>query len=161
MSGDADLPRLRAAVRPVEARADAQPWADERPWRAATHVWLEGGLVVVDLHDLKAGLAREAVERAAAVAGGVTGGAVLFVVGQGRRSRGGPVLPKQVGAALRDVARARGWRAGPAGAGRWALVVDPARAPDHLGGRLSWGARAVLLLVAVALAWVCAGRPMP
>jgi hypothetical protein len=131
-----DLPRLQRALRPVEREAADLPWADERRWTTSTHVWLEGGLPVVDLHDLGVQAARLAVDCVAREAAEIEAGAVCFVTGVGRRSLGPPKLGRAVGAALGHVARQRGWQHGPLSPGRLVLVIDPARAPARATGRL-------------------------
>ena len=138
-----DLPRLQRALRPVEREAATLPWAHERRWTTSTHVWLEGGLPVVDLHDLGVQAARLAVDCVAeeaegGQAGALEAGAVCFVTGVGRRSVGPPKLGTAVAAALGHVARRRGWQHGPLSAGRMILVMDPARAPARATGRLGW-----------------------
>ncbi|MCK6505353.1 hypothetical protein L6R53_18455 [Myxococcota bacterium] len=140
-----DLPRLQRALRPVEREAAHLPWAEERRWTTSTHVWLEGGLPVVDLHDLGVQAARVAVDCVAEEAGSLEAGAVCFVTGVGRRSLGPPKLGRAVSAALGHVARQRGWRHGPLSAGRLVLIVDPARAPARATGRLGWPFWAALL----------------
>ena len=126
-----DLQRLRGALGPVEALARKQPWDRERPWRASTHVWLEDGVVVVDLHDLKVKPAKAAVDAvvAAALDVAVEGGAVVFVTGRGKHSSGRAVLPEVVLRKLAAASRERlVWRAVPL-SGRVVLVTDPSRAP--------------------------------
>jgi hypothetical protein len=147
---------LRARLRPVEADADRLPWAAERPWRVRTHIGVDDGLLVVDLHDLGAAQ----VERLVGLLDGLTavpGAAVVFVTGRGRRSRGAPVLPQVTAAALRGLARRHpGWRVVAGGAGRVVLVLDAARAPGHLTGRMGWGLRLLLGALVVAALARCA-----
>ncbi len=147
---------LRARLRPVEADADRLPWAAERPWRVRTHIGVDDGLLVVDLHDLGAAQ----VERLVGLLDGLTavpGAAVVFVTGRGRRSRGAPVLPQVTAAALRGLARRHpGWRVVAGGAGRVVLVLDAARAPGHLTGRMGWGLRLLLVALGVAALARCA-----
>lgn len=150
------LRSLQARLRPVEDAADTLPWAQERPWRTRTHVGVEDGLLVVDLHDLGAAQ----VERLVGLLEGlppVPGAALVFVTGRGRRSRGAPVLPKVTAAALRALARRHpGWRVVAGGAGRVVLVQDAARAPGHLTGRMGWGLRLLLLALGLAAVARCA-----
>ncbi len=155
-----DVRRVRQALAPLGTAARDQRWDDARPWRARTHVWDEGGVVVVDLHDLKVALAKRAVDGVLRVADELEGGAVVFVTGRGRHSAGKAVLPEVVAGKLHAAAQDRpGWEARPGAAGRQLLVLDPARAPAHVGTGLAWGARLVLVALALAAAWLCAGKP--
>ncbi|MCA9490114.1 MAG: Smr/MutS family protein [Myxococcales bacterium] len=144
----ADLRRYRSLLAGVERRARDLPWADQRPWRAKTHVEEAGGVVVVDLHDLNAGAARDAVR--AVLAEEPDAGAVVFVHGRGRHSDGrGPVLHHVVGQELRKSGTGRIRALGPA---RVAWITDDRRAPGHVVGE--WGClwRLVFALLLLAMA---------
>lgn len=143
-----DLQRYQAALRPLQADARKQPWAKERPWRTRSHVACEGGLVVVDLHDLKAKLARRAVA-AVLEAGPPEAGALLFVVGQGRHSRGaGGVLGKVVTKELGKHCVSRpGWSVRLVGPARVAWITDRRRAPGSVTGGAGWGLNLLLFLL--------------
>lgn len=145
-----DVERLARALQPVEHDARALPWAKERPWRAATHVWAEGALPVVDLHDLGRRQAHDAVQIAAETAADLDAGAVAVITGRGRRSIGPSVVRAEAKDVLARFCAEQGGFFRPAGPGRWVLVVDPDRAPAAATGRLGWGF--VLLLVAFAAA---------
>ncbi|MBX2804217.1 MAG: hypothetical protein KTR31_41535 [Myxococcales bacterium] len=148
-----ELSRFRAALSPIQTAAKGQPWAKERPWRTKTHVVLEEGVMVVDLHDLKANLARKAV--AAVVGSGPSkAGAVVFVVGRGRRSVGpggvlGKVVRSELGAACKS---ASGWSVRPVGPARIAWITDWNKAPASVVGGGGWG---MWLLYAFFAAAVC------
>lgn len=149
----------RRLLAPVERAAREQPWANERPWRVDTHVGWEGKLPVVDLHDLKAALAREAVR--AVLTRPPTGGAVVFVHGRGRHTLGaGSVLRDVVGKELRHAcAQVDGWSFRPAGAARWVWISDWERAPGAVtGGSARW-TWLLLMLAALLVAWAI-GREM-
>ncbi|MEZ4239171.1 MAG: hypothetical protein R3F59_24060 [Myxococcota bacterium] len=137
MSADPDdVVRIRGRLRGVEREAKGQAWAKERPWRRESHVWWEQGVPVVDLHDLGAALARQAVREVLEVPAGA--GAVVFVHGRGRHSVGPQVLAGVVAKELdRACAETRGWRYRRIGAARTVWVSDPRRAPDWATGR--WG----------------------
>ncbi len=135
-----DLDRLQQALLPVERAAAGLAWADQRPWTTASHLWVEGRLPVVDLHDLGVRQARQAVDAVAGVAEGLDAGAVCFVVGRGRHSIGGSKLgPAVQGALAYHCRKSRGhlplWRAHLGPAGRQILVIDASRAPSNATGR--------------------------
>lgn len=157
MGGDAA--RIRAWLEDVEASAQKQRWDDERPWRADSHVWEEGGLPVVDLHDLGAAIARRAAEVVAARADEIEAGAVLFIVGKGKHSKGKAVLGEVVREVLAARCRADGWRWAPAAAGRLALIVDERRAPPAATGRLGLGLWLLIFTLLSLAVWACLGLP--
>lgn len=151
-----DVAVLRGRLAGVEAEAREQPWADQRPWRAETHVAWDGELPVVDLHGLKAGLARRAVRATVGAVGELEAGAVCFVTGRGRHSVGpggvlGAVVRKELQRAGADQPT---WSARPHGAARWVWIHDPERAPAAATGALGWGF--VVLMVGFAIAAVVA-----
>jgi hypothetical protein len=163
----ADLERLAAALAVVEQQARGLPWAEERAWRVQSHLWVEGEVLVVDLHDLSVKLAGRAVQEVGAVAGSLSAGSVAFVTGVGRRSLGPPKLGRAVQAELARLCRAQGWSHAPGRAGRWLLILDGRRAPSQLGwpfwlGAFAFGLAAlafvpplgvVVLLVLIAAWW--------
>ena len=134
-----DVARLRAALHPVEHAARSLPWASNRPWRPDTHVGLSSAVPTVDLHDLGRKQAELAVDQVVEIAERLQAGAVFFVVGRGRHSIGGAVLPAVVGDRLREVGADRGWRVRTPRSGRYALIIDPSRAPAAATGALGWG----------------------
>lgn len=158
-SETADTARLRRALAPVQAAATRLPWADERRWTGQSHVWDEGGLPVVDLHDLSVKLARQAVDAVAGAAPELSAGAVCFVTGRGTHSLGPARLGRAVSGALGHVARAHGWRHGLLRPGRQVLIFDPRRAPAAATGRLGWPFWLGLALfgAAATFAWPPAG----
>lgn len=150
-----DLERYQAALAPIQAGAKGQPWAKERPWRTRSHVICEAPLVVIDLHDLKAKLAAKAVAEVIA-AGPPEAGALLFIVGQGRHSKGaGGVLGKVVTSALGKACSSHpGWSVRLVGPARVAWITDRRRAPSSVtgGGGQSLNLLLFLLLLAFLLA---------
>lgn len=146
-----DVDRLRAALADIETSARMLRWADRRPWTVRTHVRWSGELPEVDLHDLDARHARLAVRAAAGVR--LATGAVRFVTGRGRHSKGpGGVLGHVVRGELKKLGEGRGWRVRPAGPARWLLVTDVRRAPAAATGELGWGMRLLFLAFLVAAA---------
>ena len=112
-------------------------------------------MLVVDLHDLKAALARRAIDAVVSVADELDAPAVVFVTGRGRHSVGKGVLGGVAASALRDAVRAhRGWQMTPA-AGRWTLVLDPRRAPAAATGRLGWGFWLGVAAFGCLAIWAC------
>lgn len=148
-----DLATLRRALQPHERAADEQPWAEERPWRTKTHLWWENDLVVVDLHDLGAQIAREVIR--SVLAERPERGGVIFVHGRGKRSAGKTVLRGLLHKEL-DVARAENPQTSYrlAGSGRTVWISDPDRAPRWAKGH--WGPGVIAwwlsLLAAAAVA---------
>jgi Smr domain len=138
----------------IERSAAAQPWADQRPWTAATHVFWEGEVPVVDLHDLKATLARDAVRTV--LTRPAEGGAVIFVHGHGRHTVGaGSVLRDVVAKELRRAcAEVSHWSYRPLGPARWVWITDWERVPAKVsgggGGSLAW---VVGLAFGVLVSW--------
>lgn len=146
-TGANDLAALRKVLRPIEHEAKVQPWADKRPWRVTTHTVVEGGVVVVDLHDLGAGLAKAAV-RAVLDAEPPEAGAVVFVHGVGRHSTGPAVLHKVVRQALGEA----GAKMRAVGNARMAWIADPGRAPGWVTGAWGWGTWAWMAALGLAVA---------
>ncbi len=159
--GSQDLQTLRAALQPLENLADELPWAHERPWRVRTHVRAEGELLVADLHDLNARAARQAVRLVAERAESLRTGAVVFVTGVGRHSIGPGVLGDVLRGELGRLRHERGWNYAPAGSGRYALILDPARAPASFGGGLGPLFWLVAFLFGLAFAWALPPLGLP
>ena len=132
-----DLDRLRAALGQIEQEAKSLPWANDRGWRGASHVWIEHGAPTIDLHDLNVKLANQVVDAVVEVAASCASGGFVFVTGRGTHSLGGRSdLAESVASTLDRHARARGWAWHPSRAGRLVLVTDPARAPTVATGDL-------------------------
>ena len=132
-----DLEQLRAALAGVEEEAKALPWANDRRWGTASHVWTEQGAPTIDLHDLNVKLANQVVDAVVDVAASCASGGFVFVTGRGTHSLGGRSdLADSVASALDRHARARGWAWHPSRAGRMVLVTDPTRAPSVATGAL-------------------------
>ena len=113
---------------------------------------LEGELVVVDLHDLKAGLAKDVVR--AVLEEEPAAGALIFITGRGRHTVGAePVLKRVTEGLLRErCAAVEAHRYRPAGPGRWVWITDPARAPSSVtGGSGCWQLVGVGLFVLAAV----------
>ncbi|MEQ1501647.1 MAG: hypothetical protein ABMB14_05420 [Myxococcota bacterium] len=152
-----DVAVLRKRLRDVERDAADLPWANDakrgRRWTVATHVWWENDVPVVDLHDLGAAGARSAVD--AVLANPAEAGAVVFVHGRGKHSRGPQVLHKVVQAELARACGAEaGWSFRTLGPGRTVWISDRSRAPASVTGGWGCGLRLVFagLLVAAAVA---------
>jgi hypothetical protein len=152
----ADVKRLRSALLPVEAGAREQVWDEKRPWRVRSHVGVEDGRPVVDLHDLKARNARVALDGLLSVAAELESRSVLVVTGRGAHSMGPAVLRQLAGDRLAAAAsRTDGWSLHPQGSGAWVLSTDPDANPS---GRANWFLVLFFLLLALALAWLVFGR---
>lgn len=147
-----DVARLQQALGPVQKAARGLPWAKERPWTTATHVGWDGRVPTVDLHDLGRKQAAEVVDAVVSLAGELDTGAVFLVVGRGRRSLTGAVLPTVVRDRLVPLCTERGWQLRIPRAGRFTILVDPARAPAAATGALGWGFWIWALIIATATA---------
>ena len=146
----ADAKRIQHALQRIERDARKLPWAKERAWKTDTHVWVEDGLPVVDLHDLSVKLGRKATERVIKLSLGA--GAVSFVTGQGKNSIGPPQLKGAVGSILMKASKANdGWSFRPDGPGRYVLITDPDKAPRVAQTSLPGGFWILLVLFAAAL----------
>jgi len=126
-----DLTRVREALVSVELDARNLRWADERPWRRESHIWDDGGMITVDLHDLNAALTKSVVALVAEFALDLQSGGIIFVTGQGRHSVGLPVLRQVVQGSLVRLERSHGWRQRDIGPGRVLLVVNEERVPSR------------------------------
>lgn len=147
---DADLRRLREILVATENDAADLPWAQERPWRADTHLGTADGLPAVDLHDLSVRLALDTVARV--LGGDLQTGGVVWITGRGRRSGGVSPLRRAV---LGLLEAREGVVVRPRGPARIEVIVDPDRARRARPGLgvLFWlvVALAVLGLIAAAL----------
>ena len=149
------LPRLRAAVSAQAAAAASLPWAATRRWRPETHLAINDGQPVVDLHDLSVALGVEVVERLITASAAEGFGSMLLITGRGKHNadQRSP-LREAVIAAVDELRKERpGLTLRAAGPGRIVLVWDSARAADMAVGRLGWafwaGVLAFVLLATV------------
>ncbi|MCB9778857.1 MAG: hypothetical protein H6742_09860 [Alphaproteobacteria bacterium] len=152
-----DLDRLATALAPVQAHARGLRWARERPWRTDTHLWREGPLPVVDLHDLDAKTCKQALDGIVAVGAALDAGAVVLITGVGKHRPGGGALGQIVTGRLGMQADERGWQLAPKGRGRFVLIIDPARAPASATGRLGplfWLGAIAFAAAALAALWL-------
>jgi hypothetical protein len=157
--GRSDIERLYTRLGEIEQAAQGQEWDKERPWRRSTHLWEEDGLPILDLHDLGSKLARRAVEISAGEARDLRAAAVGYITGQGKHSKGMPVLGKVVTDAVTARIRADGGRLRPLGPGRLVYIQDPARAPRRATGQLGLGSWLIIAMILALLLWVCSGTP--
>jgi len=145
-----DVLKLRAALQFIEADARSLRWAEKRPWKTETHVFWADAVPTVDLHDLNAKLARNAVRRCCEES--LETGAIFFVTGAGRHSLGPGVLGGLVRAELKRACATTSWSFRPAGPARFVLITDRSRAPSAATGALGplFWLFVMLLLVGVA-----------
>jgi len=129
-----DIHTLQEALDSIGDRAQALKWAEHRPWTPQSHVFWSSTVPTVDLHDLNAKLAKEAVRACCDVT--LETGAVFFVTGTGRHSVGPGVLGGVVRAELKRACKGRTWRFRPAGRARFVLITDAQRAPSEATGQL-------------------------
>ena len=159
-SRDDDATVLRDQLVSVEESASGLRWAAERPWKTRSHVWIEDGLPVVDLHDLNVRLARKAVRATIEVAADLHCGAVCFVTGRGRHSMGPPALRGMVASELRHACEEdSNWSQRAGHAGRWMLITDPDRAPGVATGQLGPAFWTLVILFLCLAFWALVGLP--
>jgi hypothetical protein len=132
-----DLALLRNLLAEISIDAKRLPWAATQPWKESTHIWMEKGLPVVDLHDLNAKLAKRVVRKTLRKAGDLEAGALCIITGIGRNSIGEATLRNISIDIIGKAASENGWGFHPMGPGRLVLVVDEERAPPSATGRLS------------------------
>jgi hypothetical protein len=147
---------LRAALQHIEDRATGLPWAKQRPWTVATHVWDEAGLPVADLHDLSVKLGLAVVETVAELGSDLPAGAVTLIPGRGKHTPGKATLRDAVRGALMELARANDYVLFPRGPGRFVLITDAERAPAAATGRpgpLFWAVVALVVAGGLATLW--------
>jgi len=150
-----DRAHLAQLLRSVEKKARRLSWSKERPWRTDSHVVVEDGVPVVNLHDLGQQLALESVRKVLQSTGSLQAGAVIFVTGSGQHSLGGQaVLKPAVQDALLSAASGTDWQVLRNGPARFALVYDAEKAPGSVQGALGPGfwVAAILFLTAVVAA---------
>lgn len=146
----ADVRRIQKALGRVERDARKQPWAKERPWKTETHVWVEDGLAVVDLHDLSVTLGKKATERVIKLK--IDSGAVSFITGQGKNSIGPGQMKSAISSILmKAVKRNTDWGFRPDGMGRYILITDPLKAPRVAQTSLPGGFWILIALFIAAL----------
>jgi len=144
-----DVDRYRRLLGEIEKAARDQPWSKERPWRTKTHVVEEKGAVVVDLHDLRAALAKRLVQLLVD-ADPPDAGALVLVHGLGQHSLvPGGVLKGVVTDALGPACQKRpGWALRPGRPGRTVWITDRKRAPSAvIGGGGLWTTLGILAFV--------------
>jgi len=151
-----DLQRLAEHLAPVETGAVRLPWGKQRPWRTATHLWVRGRVLTVDLHDLGRALALQVVDALPWAAENLDTGALRLITGRGRHSVTGPVLPGLVRDRLRELSEDHDWTWRMDGAGRLVVIWDPDRAPPAARGALPlwiwlWLAGMAAVLLATCL----------
>lgn len=146
---------MSQALVEIEPKADKLPWADERPWRCASHLWAEGGLPTIDLHDLGPALAKRVVSIVSVHGEELKSGAVCLITGRGRHSIGRAVLPQVVGDALQAVATDNGWRVRQGPAGRIILITNELLAPRAATGALGPGFWLMAAGFGALSVWAC------
>ena len=153
MTPKTDLHVIRTALGFVDEMASHLRWAKERPWTVQSHVHVENGVVIIDLHDLNAALTKKVLAAVTERAAELDNGGLIFITGRGRHSVGLPVLNQIVLGTLVRYEHQYGWRQRDLGAGRLLLVVDEDRIPKHYQGHTPLWIPLFFLIFAVALVW--------
>jgi hypothetical protein len=147
-----DVTRLREALKPVEKAARGLPWAKTRPWTVRSHVGLDRGVPIIDLHDLGTRQAEQVCDAVIQQADALQTGACFLITGVGRHSTGKAVLPQVVRTRMGAACQQRGWQLRIPRAGRFTVLIDASKAPAAATGALSWLTWAWMLFVAAAAA---------
>lgn len=147
-----DAQHLSRVLERVQRDARKLMWHDERPWKTNTHVWAEGPMPVIDLHDLNVKLARRCVDKARKMQ--LKSGAVCFVTGVGNNSIGPPKLKQTVHGMLASACeKNEDWSFRSDGPGRYVLITDPERAPAAVQTSLPSGFWFLIAAIAAAIAF--------
>ncbi len=147
-----DLEFLSLKLGHIEKRARQLPWAEKRPWKTASHIWLEHALPTIDFHDLGQSLAKEVLDTVVLAAEQLESGAVMLITGSGKHSLGNhAVIKTLVHEHLRQATQENDWEFSPRGPGRFVLIFDRERAPPIATGRLGIGFWVIALLFLAAL----------
>jgi hypothetical protein len=145
---------LISRLQPLEEKAQSLPWAKQRSWTMATHIWMESGLLTVDLHDLSVRLAMGVVTQVVSVGEQSHMGAVCFISGRGRHSMGRSSLRDAVHRQLSDLCGRNGWQMRVPSPGRLMLIIDPSKAPSIATGGLGLGFWMLAILFFLATTYV-------
>ena len=144
----ADVQNLYSILKRIEERAKVLRWAKDRPWKRSTHIWYEGELLVVDLHDLNSKLAKESVESCLDAAKKFQTGALCFVTGIGKNSPGNFAKNREMVYKIlqKRLQKNTEWEIHSPGMGRLILVFNKENAPKAATGQLSTELKAGMVL---------------
>ena len=136
---ESDISALYGALKRIEREAEKLRWADKRPWKRKTHVWVESEIIVVDFHDLNTKLMKEAFEASVRVAKSFQSGAISFISGIGKHSAGNYSKNREILIKKLDklVQNKSSWQWHSHGMGRFVLITDLEKAPPTATGKLS------------------------
>jgi len=147
----ADVALVRKNLDRIERNARKLKWAKERPWKPSTHVWAEGFVAIVDLHDLSVTLGKKATREVIRLADRLQCGAVSFITGQGNNAIGPGEMKLAISSQLKDACDQRPqWSYRPDGPGRFMLVVDPQKAAPEVLSSLPRGFWIIIAAFAAA-----------
>lgn len=134
-----DVLHLFSILKHVEDRSKLLKWSKTRPWSRGTHIWYESELLVIDLHDLNAKLAKETIHRCLDTLDTFETGALCFVTGMGKNSPGNFAKNRKMvmGLLQKKARKEESWSIHSQGMGRVTLVFDAQRAPRSATGQLS------------------------
>jgi hypothetical protein len=135
----ADLKHIYSILKRVEEKSKTLRWAKDRPWKRSTHIWYEGALLVIDLHDLNTKLAKESIEHCLDTIKKFETGALCFVTGIGKNSAGNLAKNREMVCKLlsKRAKKNEEWEVHSHGMGRTVLIFNKEKAPSSATGRIS------------------------
>ena len=134
-----DFLHLCSILKNVEERSKILKWSKSRPWRRNTHIWYESELLVIDLHDLNAKLAKETIYQCLDTLDTFETGALCFITGMGKNSPGNFAKNRKMVLELlqKKAQKNESWSIHSPGMGRIVLVFNPEKAPRSATGQLA------------------------
>lgn len=148
-----DVQNLYSILKRVEESAKILRWAKERPWKRSTHIWYEGELLVIDLHDLNSKLAKESVESCLNSVKKLETGALCFVTGIGKNTPGNFAKNREMVYKIlqKRLQKEQSWEIHSPGMGRLILVFNKDTAPKSATGQLSMELKVGIVFFAILL----------
>ena len=129
--------KLRDELWDMEEKASRLPWANVRQWKFQTHMWEEGSMLVLDLHDLNVKLAKEVIKKTCQIASSMEYACICFVTGQGNKSEDKAKIRPMAIEVLGEISQRKGWRISSGTQGRVTIILDEDNAPPVVTNKLS------------------------
>ena len=131
------LEELQRELEDVAIDARSLPWYEENPWKTSTHVWVEEGMPVIDLHATNVKITQKILKHSIRLAEKKNFSCLCFITGVGRNSIGEATLKNVVLKQLGEIALEKEWGFHPLGPGRFVVIIDSEQAPRIATGKLS------------------------